>query len=305
MNSFYALSLQKRVLIAIAATIIISGAANICLSYFFAAIHGISVTEYKQTLILQDNHSQIPIIFSTLIQQALVVFVIPALILIRTFSKNGLSQTGIGQVPPIKTGLFFIATMILFIPGINLLSGINTAAASFILSPESIFFRLYQTNESLLHIILQGTGWQDLILQIMVMAAVPAIAEELFFRACLQTYMIRFLKNKHVAIITAAAIFSILHADVFNVIPRTIMGCMFGYIYYWTGNIWIPIISHFIHNAIVVIVFFLIRIHALPESAESFGMLGASISIGVASVLFVGYISYISLSQNKFCVPKS
>jgi hypothetical protein len=35
-------------------------------------------------------------------------------------------------------------------------------------------------------------------------------------------------------------------------LPRFILGLFLGYLFYWSGSIWLPIIAHFINNAVVV-----------------------------------------------------
>ncbi len=129
---------------------------------------------------------------------------------------------------------------------------------------------------------------------------IPAVTEEFFFRGMLQTYFIRLFTNKHFAIFFTAAIFSILHADIYNFIPRTIMGCMYGYIFIWYGNLWIPIIAHFMHNASVVIVLHFISKGTLPQSVETIGELSNNWVLGTISVLFVSFVSIRALQkQNK------
>lgn len=39
----------------------------------------------------------------------------------------------------------------------------------------------------------------------------------------------------------------------FGFLPRMLLGAYFGYLLYWTRNIWIPVFAHFVNNAIAVI----------------------------------------------------
>lgn len=43
----------------------------------------------------------------------------------------------------------------------------------------------------------------------------------------------------------------------FGVVPRILLGALFGYIYLYSGNIWYPILAHFVNNGLAVIVMYL------------------------------------------------
>src|SRR5690606_2422366 len=101
--------------------------------------------------------------------------------------------------------------------------------------------------------ILQVTSFSGLLLNLLVIAIIPAIGEELLFRGCLQPVFHRWTKNIHIAIWITAIIFSAIHVQFYGFIPRMLMGAVFGYMLYWGRSIWLPIIAHFINNATAVI----------------------------------------------------
>jgi hypothetical protein len=43
----------------------------------------------------------------------------------------------------------------------------------------------------------------------------------------------------------------------FGFVPRLFLGLLFGYIYYWSGNIWYPILGHFVNNGFTLILIYL------------------------------------------------
>jgi membrane protease YdiL (CAAX protease family) len=90
-----------------------------------------------------------------------------------------------------------------------------------------------------------------------VVAVIPGIGEELIFRGILQNKFHLFFKNIHVAIIITAILFSGFHMQFFGFVPRLFLGILFGYIYYWSGNIWYPILGHFINNGFTLILIYL------------------------------------------------
>lgn len=91
-----------------------------------------------------------------------------------------------------------------------------------------------------------------------VIAVFPAVAEELVFRGMLQPALFSATKNKHVAIWVTAVLFSAFHLQFFGFFPRVLLGALFGYLYVWSGTLWVPIIAHFINNGLQVVVIYLV-----------------------------------------------
>jgi uncharacterized protein len=85
------------------------------------------------------------------------------------------------------------------------------------------------------------------------LAVIPAIGEELIFRGVFQKIFYDLFKSGHLAIWVTAFAFSALHFQFFGFIPRFILGLVFGYLFYWSGTLWLPVISHFVNNAVPVI----------------------------------------------------
>jgi len=95
------------------------------------------------------------------------------------------------------------------------------------------------------------------IIVFIIVAVIPGIGEELIFRGILQNKFHLFFKNIHVAIIVTAILFSGFHMQFFGFLPRLFLGILFGYIYYWSGNLWYPILGHFINNGFTLILIYL------------------------------------------------
>lgn len=92
-----------------------------------------------------------------------------------------------------------------------------------------------------------------LVANLLVIAVVAGLVEELFFRGCLQQIIKKISKNSHVAIWVTAIIFSTIHFQFLGFFPRIILGAVLGYLFEWTRNLWVPIIIHTVNNAISVI----------------------------------------------------
>lgn len=94
---------------------------------------------------------------------------------------------------------------------------------------------------------------------LLVVAVLPAIGEELLFRGMLQPLFQRLTGSPHRAIWITAIIFSAIHVQFYGFVPRMLLGALFGYLYYWSGNISIPILAHFVNNGITVVLSYLAR----------------------------------------------
>lgn len=100
------------------------------------------------------------------------------------------------------------------------------------------------------------------LLNLFGLALIPALCEELFFRAGVQNLLQRWFKNPHAAVWVTAALFSLAHGELFAFLPRFLLGALLGYLYVGGGSLVVNVLVHFVNNAIVVILFWL----ATPES---------------------------------------
>jgi membrane protease YdiL (CAAX protease family) len=91
------------------------------------------------------------------------------------------------------------------------------------------------------------------ILGFVVIAVLPGIGEEIMFRGVLQNSLHKYSGNKHVAIWVTGFIFAAIHLQFYGLVPRMMLGVLFGYLYVWSGNLWLPIIAHITNNGLAVI----------------------------------------------------
>jgi membrane protease YdiL (CAAX protease family) len=100
----------------------------------------------------------------------------------------------------------------------------------------------------------------DFVIGMIVIAVLPGIGEELVFRGFLQPTLHRATNNIHVAIWFSAILFSAIHMQFFGFVPRMLLGALFGYLYYWSGNLAIPMFAHFINNGFSVLLIYLFQL---------------------------------------------
>lgn len=87
---------------------------------------------------------------------------------------------------------------------------------------------------------------------LIVIALVPALCEEFFFRGCLQQILCQWTRRPWAAIVLTAIIFSLAHGDIFGFFPRMILGVVLGLLFYLSGSIWTNVAAHFVNNALAV-----------------------------------------------------
>jgi membrane protease YdiL (CAAX protease family) len=98
----------------------------------------------------------------------------------------------------------------------------------------------------------QMKGIPDLLLSLLVMAAFPAIVEEAFFRGGFQNMMYRSTKNIWVSVIITSLLFSAIHFSFYGFLSRVALSLVLGLLYAYSKNLWVPILAHFVNNAIAV-----------------------------------------------------
>lgn len=131
----------------------------------------------------------------------------------------------------------------------------------------------------------------QLLVALLVVGVIPAIGEETLFRGILQRNFSYWTGNVHVGIWLAAALFSAIHVQFLGFFPRMLLGALFGYLYLWSGNLWVPILAHFVNNGFTVLMVYLYQRKMVSmdiESAESVPVLASFIS----GVITLGLLVY-------------
>lgn len=138
----------------------------------------------------------------------------------------------------------------------------------------------------------------ELWFNLVVVALIPAIGEEWVFRGVLQKNLQRVFKQPHLAVWLSALIFSAIHFQFEGFIPRMVLGALLGYLFVWTNNLWIPMIAHFVNNAVQVLAQYLYQqdlSHFNPEQIE-----GANWGLSIFSFIFAAAIGYFIYQNNHY-----
>lgn len=100
------------------------------------------------------------------------------------------------------------------------------------------------------------------LLAFVVIAILPGIGEEIMFRGVLQNSLHKWTKNAHIAIWVSGFIFAAIHLQFYGLVPRMMLGVVFGYLYVWSGNLWFPIIAHITNNGLALILTYMYQLNA-------------------------------------------
>ncbi len=191
--------------------------------------------------------------------------------------------------------------MIAIIPFVNLLGDLNQK----LILPQAFagLERLMKTSEEqaalLTAKLLNAHTIQTLLFNVFLVAMIPALGEELFFRGALQG-IIQEKINVKVSIWIAAIVFSAIHFQFYGFVPRMLMGAFFGYLLVWSENIWLPIVAHFVNNGLAVVFYYLKNNgYKLPD-IDTIGT-GGTLWLGCVSGVFaiLGFIFFMRHFQNS------
>lgn len=236
--------------------------------------------------------------------QSLGFFVLPGFFLYWLFSTPTTQYFEIKRYPNAKLiGLVLIA----FIAGMPLINWIielnqNINLPSFLSEFEFRIQDLESKYEGLTERLLITNNLGQYLFNILMIAALPAIGEELLFRGVFQKLFLEVSRNIHLSIIITAFIFSAVHGQFYGFIPRFLLGLFFGYLMVWSGNIWLSVIAHFINNAIAVTVYYIASSSPTFNESKVLGLEPTSLLVFTSLILFsitVYFIKRGSLNATK------
>lgn len=139
----------------------------------------------------------------------------------------------------------------------------------------------------------------ELLFNLLVIAVLPAIGEELLFRGVVQQQLARWI-NPVLAIWVTAILFSAIHMQFAGFFPRMLLGAVLGYVFYWSRSLWLPIAAHFVTNGMQVIGVYVmgdemaqLEMEAPASANWASGLISLVITIGM------GYILWLYSKENK------
>jgi membrane protease YdiL (CAAX protease family) len=205
---------------------------------------GMNVTEALANLTADSSTSIRDFIRTNLLINHLTTFVFPALVFSYFFYKSKwTSFLNINKIP-------IVANLIL--GGVLIIAAFPLAQLAFWINMNipmpNFLVEMEEGTSEMVRNLLLAEQPHELWFNLLTIAG-----EELIFRGILQKKLDEQLKNPHLAIWLAALIFSAIHMQFQGFLSRMLLGGILGYMYHWTGNLWVPIFAHLVNNAVQII----------------------------------------------------
>jgi uncharacterized protein len=145
--------------------------------------------------------------------------------------------------------------------------------------------------------ILRSESPYEFLFNVLIIALIPAIGEELIFRGIIQKKLTNTLRNPIVGIWIAAFIFSAFHMQFEGFLPRFVLGALLGYLYYWSGSLWVPVVAHFMNNFLQILAHYLFQKQITELDIEQIEMI--SFWQWFPSLILIFFVGYYLWQYNK------
>ena len=231
-----------------------------------------NITAYNSNPYLMDEHiNTIPNIFNSTINSLkfltlcsqIGTFLVPSLFIFWRFKNIPLHLNKIE-----RKGIFYLIIPFLILLGISQLLVQFSLYVGYDFLPDSI--ANYLEKEQLFNTKIQDyfvtKSVINLLMNVGLMAILPAVAEELFFRGILQPLFIRLTKKKWWGILITSVIFSLLHFQIDNLLAILFASVILGLVYEKKMNIYLNMLLPFAFNTFSLFSLFLIKNDVLEES---------------------------------------
>jgi uncharacterized protein len=267
-------------------------------------IFGIPFTEAASMVASPKSQLEINALKFVQLINALFLFIIPPFVLVAFITNKKWKFFNLDKAGPVMIYFIIPAIMVAAVPLINYMAEINKAMQL----PEGLGWleqrmkEMEANAERITKLFLEVETTTGLLYNLLLIAIIPAVGEELLFRGTLQKLLYQGTASKHLAIWVAAILFSALHLQFYGFLPRTLMGALFGYLLVWSGSLWAPIFAHFINNGFAVVVSFLVHKKELSPEVEHLGEgEGQGLQVAVSAIIVISLLIFYCYTcrQNK------
>jgi len=219
-----------------------------------SAITGITVEQLATISKMKTPHPQLGFFIRGMqLAQFLGLFLVPSWLAARLFSTQP-SREYLKLSRPVHPGFWLIGiTVLLFsLPLVQWLGELNRVVE---FPPALADWMKQQENEAndTVKALLSLRTVKDLLLNIVFVAGLAAVGEELLFRGVLQRMFLRQFGQVWPAILLSAFLFSALHMQFYGFLPRFVLGILLGAIYSYSGSLWTAILAHFFYDALLIV----------------------------------------------------
>ena len=197
-------------------------------------------------------------------------FIVPGLLFWYAVEKKQFSDLSFSALPSLQIFGLVILIQLTFSPFSGWVQSLNEkmqlpASLEWL---ELIMKSMENSAKTLTDFLTKFDSPLELFVALIVIAIIAGIGEELIFRGLIQRKLLLGIKNYHLAIWISAIIFSGIHMQFYGFFPRMFLGAIFGYLYYWSGNIWVPIFAHIFNNGLAVVLMHMVNQKKISPEIE-------------------------------------
>lgn len=269
------------------------------LSVFIAPyIFGLAISDAQDIFANPSNPAYTGALKFIQLFNSIGLFVLPPFLYLLYYKEKPLKYLNIKESINGRTVFFLLLIYFISIPGMEWLIKLNGQLSL----PESLqgletwMKDAEDRAKELTAVFLTMNGLPDLLINLLIIAVIPALGEELIFRGVLQKQLQGWTKNGHTAVWITAFLFSAIHLQFYGFLPRLLLGALFGYYYLWSNNLWVPIIAHFINNGTAVIISYATGAATTDVELEAMNREGSEIYVIIS--LLILYLTLKRFKQN-------
>ena len=206
-------------------------------------------------------------LFAMLTMQDILAFILPAVVTMAIIYRRPFHVMGLDRAPSWLAITIVIVFYVISLPAMNWLVEMNKAMSlpSWMAGIEQAMRAAEDSAAEVTQEMLNINSVGQLILCVLVVGVMAGLSEEMLFRGALLRTMQDSRLGNHAVVWITAFLFSALHMQFYGFVPRMLLGVWLGYLFVWTGSLWVPIIAHTLNNSTVVLMSYLSNKGVIPE----------------------------------------
>lgn len=150
-----------------------------------------------------------------------------------------------------------------------------------------------EVNERMMSAFLKMPDFAAFVRAFIVLAIIPAVGEELFFRGVLLRFANKRSRRLFFPIVFTSMAFAYTHANIYGFLSIMLAGALLAVIYYLTGSLWCSILAHMSFNGSQIIASYLnngsaaINAPAAIETTPWYYIVGGAVVFGISLYLLL------------------
>ena len=206
-------------------------------------------------------------LFAMLTMQDILAFILPAVVSMAIIYRRPFHVMGLDRAPSWLAITIVIVFYVISLPAMNWLVEMNKAMSlpSWMAGIEQAMRTAEDNAAEVTQEMLNINSVGQLILCVLVVGVMAGLSEEMLFRGAMLRTMQDSRLGNHAVVWITAFLFSALHMQFYGFVPRMLLGVWLGYLFVWTGSLWVPIIAHTLNNSTVVLMSYLSNKGVIPE----------------------------------------